>query len=281
MITGVNLLQEQPQARKTSSSHSARVPRWKRVVDVICILLASPVLVPVMAIISILIKLGSKGPVLFRQERIGHLGQRFTCLKFRTMVVHADTSVHEGHCARLIDSDLPMVKMDSHGDSRVIPFGRQLRATGLDELPQIINVLRGEMSLVGPRPCLACEYDRHLDWQRERFNTLPGLTGLWQVSGKNSTTFNQMIRLDLQYDRNKSVWLDLSIMMRTIPALVMQVREMRSRKEIAAFGRPATGAVSPLKPISQPIAYTKAVSGGTPVPISEPVIVEEESWRSR
>jgi hypothetical protein len=105
-------------------------------------------------LISVLIKLGSKGPILFYQERVGHLGQRFTCLKFRTMVTDADTSVHEGHCARLIDSDLPMVKMDSHGDSRVVPFGRQLRATGLDELPQVINVLRGDMSLVGPRPCL-------------------------------------------------------------------------------------------------------------------------------
>src|SRR5580658_965395 len=219
-FTSMNLLQEQPRVRRSPSSDSARIPRWKRALDIACIVIASPVLIPVMAVISVLIKLGSKGPTLFRQERIGHLGQRFTCFKFRTMVTDADTSVHEGHCARLIDSDLPMVKMDSHGDSRVVPFGRQLRATGLDELPQVINVLRGDMSLVGPRPCLPCEYDRHLDWQKDRYNTLPGLTGLWQVSGKNSTTFNQMIRFDLEYDQHKSPWLDLTIMLRTVPAMV-------------------------------------------------------------
>ena len=123
----MNLLQQQPQVRRSPSSDSARIPRWKRALDIVCILIASPVLLPVMAVISALIKLGSKGPILFHQERIGHLGQRFMCLKFRTMETDADASVHEGHCARLIDSDLPMVKMDSHGDSRVVPFGRQLR----------------------------------------------------------------------------------------------------------------------------------------------------------
>lgn len=235
-----------------------------------------------MALVSVLIKLGSKGPILYRQERVGHLGQRFTCLKFRTMVTDADTSVHEGHCARLIDSDLPMVKMDSHGDSRVVPFGRQLRATGLDELPQVINVLHGEMSLVGPRPCLPCEYDRHLDWQKERYNTLPGLTGLWQVSGKNSTTFNQMIRFDLEYDRTKSLWLDVTIMVRTIPAMITQVREiMSNRSNKKSSGRPALNMGSPLKPISQPIAFTERIPSGTPLPMAESIIVQEESWRSK
>jgi exopolysaccharide production protein ExoY len=251
--------------------------------DIVCIVIASPVLVPVMAAISVLIKLGSKGPILFHQERIGHLGQRFTCLKFRTMVTDADTSVHEGHCARLIDSDEPMVKMDSHGDSRVVLFGRQLRATGLDELPQVINVLRGDMSLVGPRPCLPCEYDRHLDWQKERYNTLPGLTGLWQVSGKNSTTFNQMIRFDLEYDRTKSLWLDLTIMLRTIPAMIAQVREIMSKRNNSkSRGEPTFNMMgSPLKPISQPIAFTERIPSGTPVPMAESVTVQEESWRSK
>jgi lipopolysaccharide/colanic/teichoic acid biosynthesis glycosyltransferase len=235
-----------------------------------------------MAAISVLIKLGSKGPILFHQERVGHLGRRFTCLKFRTMVTDADTSVHEGHCARLIDSDLPMVKMDSHGDSRVIPFGLQLRATGLDELPQLINVLRGDMSLVGPRPCLPCEYDRHLDWQKCRYNTLPGLTGLWQVSGKNSTTFNQMIRFDLEYDRTKSLWLDVTIMLRTIPAVITQVREILSRRNNGkSRGRPALDLGGPLKPISQPIAFTERVPSGTPVPLAGSIIVQEESWRNK
>ncbi len=104
-----------------------------------------------------------------------------------------------------------MVKLDAHGDSRIIPFGLLLRSSGLDELPQFINVLRGEMSVVGPRPCLGYECDHYLPWQRERFNTLPGLTGLWQVSGKNRTTFVEMMQMDIQYARNKTLWLDLTI----------------------------------------------------------------------
>lgn len=277
----MNLLQEQPQVRKSPSSNSGRIPRWKRVLDIVCIVIASPVLLPVIMVISVLIKLGSKGPILFHQERVGHLGQRFTCLKFRTMVTAADTSLHEGHCARLIDSDVPMVKMDSHGDSRVVPFGRQLRATGLDELPQVINVLRGDMSLVGPRPCLPCEYDRHLDWQKGRYNNLPGLTGLWQVSGKNTTTFNQMIRFDLEYDRNKSPWLDLTIMLRTIPVVITQIREMWNRNNEKSSGRPTLIVGSPLKPVSQPIVFTKRIHSGTPVPIAESGTVQEKSWRSK
>jgi len=278
----MNLLHEQLRVRKSPSSDSARIPRWKRRLDIVCIVIASPVLVPVMAVISVLIKLGSKGPILFYQERVGHLGQRFTCLKFRTMVTDADTSVHEGHCARLIDSDLPMVKMDSHGDSRVVPFGRQLRATGLDELPQVINVLRGDMSLVGPRPCLPCEYDRHLGWQKERYNTLPGLTGLWQVSGKNTTTFNQMIRFDLDYVRDKCLWLDLTIMVRTIPAMITQVREiMSNRNNKKSSGRPMLSMGGPLNPISQPIAFIESDPGGTPVPTAGSITVQEESWRSK
>jgi lipopolysaccharide/colanic/teichoic acid biosynthesis glycosyltransferase len=117
----------------------------------------------------------------------------------------------------------PMTKLDSRGDTRLIPFGRLLRAAGLDELPQLINVLRGEMSLVGPRPCLPSEYDRHLPWQRDRFRTLPGLTGLWQVSGKNQTTFSEMIDLDMQYVRTQSPLLDLKILLKTIPVVVAEI----------------------------------------------------------
>jgi len=124
-----------------------------------------------------------------------------------------------------MNSEAPMAKMDVRGDSRIIPFGRLLRSSGLDELPQLINVLKGEMSLVGPRPCLAYEADNYLPWQRERFDTVPGLTGLWQVSGKNRTTFNQMIRLDIAYVRRKSLLLDLTIIFKTIPALLDQMWE--------------------------------------------------------
>jgi exopolysaccharide production protein ExoY len=130
-----------------------------------------------------------------------------------------------------MNSDVPMMKMDSHGDPRIIPFGRLLRASGLDELPQLINVLFGDMSLVGPRPCVTYEYEKYLPWQRERFNTLPGLTGLWQVSGKNRTTFTEMIQLDIKYARNKTLWLDLMIIFKTVPALMIQMWETRVKKK--------------------------------------------------
>jgi lipopolysaccharide/colanic/teichoic acid biosynthesis glycosyltransferase len=119
--------------------------------------------------------------------------------------------------------------MDARGDARLIPGGRLIRASGLDELPQIVNVLRGEMSLVGPRPCMSYEYEKYTARQRGRFDALPGLTGLWQVSGKNRTTFDEMIRLDIQYAQNKSLLLDLRIMLRTFPALLVQLLDTRSK----------------------------------------------------
>ncbi len=118
-----------------------------------------------------------------------------------------------------------MTKLDARGDKRLIPVGRWLRAAGLDELPQLINVWRGEMSLVGPRPCLPSEYEKYLPWQRERFNVLPGVTGLWQVSGKNRTTFNEMIECDIRYVRTRSFWLDLKIMLKTVPTLIIEVKD--------------------------------------------------------
>src|SRR5262249_16481691 len=150
------------------------------------------------------IKIASPGPVFFRQERVGYRGKRFMCLKFRSMKADADDGLHKDYLKQLMRSKTAMTKMDVKGDSRLIPFGAVLRASGLDELPQLINVLRGEMSLVGPRPCIPYEYEEYLPWQKERFETLPGLTGLWQVSGKNRTTFNEMISLDIAYVRNKT-----------------------------------------------------------------------------
>jgi lipopolysaccharide/colanic/teichoic acid biosynthesis glycosyltransferase len=177
----------------------------------------------------------SDGPVLFKQERIGYRGRSFMCLKFRTMVVGADNRVHREHLKGLIGSNSPMTKMDLHGDERLIPLGLLLRVTGLDELPQIINVLRGEMSLVGPRPCLRYEYDQYLPWQKERFNALPGLTGLWQVSGKNRTTFDEMMHLDIRYGRSQSLWLDMKIILKTIPALIIQVQDTRRQRKRRAI----------------------------------------------
>ena len=196
----------------------------------VLVVLALPLLLPLMMLIALIIRMVSAGPVLFKQERIGYQGGRFLCYKFRTMFVNADTGIHQGHLDQLMNSDAPMVKMDLKGDPRIIPFGRVLRASGLDELPQLINVLCGDMSLVGPRPCVFYEYEKYLPWQRERFNTLPGLTGLWQVSGKNRTTFTEMIKLDIQYARNKTLWLDLKIIFKTVPALLIQMWETRMKK---------------------------------------------------
>jgi lipopolysaccharide/colanic/teichoic acid biosynthesis glycosyltransferase len=218
----------------TTAAQTVRIPLSKRLLDIICALIAIPSLLPLLVMIALLIKLSSKGPLLFKQERIGFLGKRFTLFKFRTMVVGADTSAHEQHVARLIDGNVPMTKLDARGDARLIPVARLLRAAGLDELPQLINVLRGEMSLVGPRPCLPSEYNRYQPWQMERFHALPGLTGLWQVTGKNRTTFNEMIDCDIRYVRTRSLWLDLKIMLKTIPAVLVEVKSTHSPQAPAA-----------------------------------------------
>jgi exopolysaccharide production protein ExoY len=207
------------------SSRLYHVPRWKRVLDLFCIVIAFPIIFPLFCLIATAIKIVSGGPVFFRQQRIGHLGKTFICWKFRTMRVNSDPGVHQSHLNHLIRSELPMTKMDNFGDPRLIPLGFFLRASGLDELPQLINVVRGEMSLVGPRPCLPYEFNVYLPWQRQRLDTLPGLTGLWQVSGKNKTTFTEMVRLDISYARNRSLWLDVKIMSRTVSALAEQVKE--------------------------------------------------------
>lgn len=207
-----------PASRRSLSERE--VPTWKRVLDVSCIIIALPLIAPVMGLVALLIKCVSKGPVLFRQERVGYRGRLFTCLKFRTMIVGSSTKVHEEHCRQLIATGAPMTKLDDQEDDRIIPFGPVLRSTGLDELPQLLNVLRGEMSLVGPRPCLPAEYESYSPEQKRRFDAVPGLTGLWQVSGKNSTTFARMIELDLDYARNQRLFLDFGILMRTLPVVV-------------------------------------------------------------
>ena len=199
--------------------------------DCTLILLAAPLLLPLMVLIAIVIRRSSPGPILFQQKRVGFRGQPFMCLKFRTMHCGAETVSHQGHLQQLINSDAPMTKLDANGDARIIRFGKILRASGLDELPQIINVLRGEMSLVGPRPCVPYEAEKYLAWQQERFNAAPGLTGLWQVSGKNRTTFTRMMQLDIEYTRRKSLWLDLKIIFMTIPALLVQVWDMKQAKK--------------------------------------------------
>lgn len=214
------------------------MPRWKRALDLICIALTAPVWIPLMVVIALGIKLVSPGPVLYRQKRIGYLGQPFQCLKFRTMKVNADARLHRRHMAKLMRSSLPMTKLDLRGDQRLIPLGWLLRALGLDELPQLWNVIRGEMSLVGPRPCTAYEFGHYLPRHLRRFVVLPGLTGLWQVNGKNRTTFEGMVRLDIEYTQRKSLGLDLLILAKTPLVLFSQLWDcLRHPSRAARRGR--------------------------------------------
>ncbi len=186
-----------------------------------------------MAAIALLVKCMSRGPVLFRQPRISLGGSVFECFKFRTMHVGASTGVHERYLAQLIHSNRPMSKLDGD-DARIFPLARLLRAAGLDELPQLFNVLRGDMSLVGPRPCTVGEYQAYSRAERARAGVLPGLTGLWQVSGKNDTTFSEMIQLDLRYLRTHCLWLDLGILLRTPVVVLSEAAKAIRRKKGAA-----------------------------------------------
>ncbi len=136
----------------------------------------------------------------------------------------------QDHVRSLMTTNKPMTKLDVTSDPRIIPFGNLIRRCCLDELPQLINVLRGEMSLVGPRPCVPYEAEQYGPWERGRFDAVPGMTGLWQVSGKNKTTFNEMIRLDIAYARRRSFWLDIKILLRTMPAIYVEVAESLSRR---------------------------------------------------
>ena len=147
-------------------------------------------------------------------------------VKLRTMKVNAETHVHESYLEELMVTDRPMIKLDATGDPRLIVGGKFLRATALDELPQIFNILRGEMSIVGPRPCTVQEFECLAPEYRARTNAFPGMTGFWQVNGKNNTTFRQMIDMDIFYARNISFWLDVRIILRTAPALLTQVFEL-------------------------------------------------------
>ena len=196
------------------------IPSNKRLLDIIIIVLSLPITLPIFLLIAGYIKLRSPGPIFFKQKRIGFGGVPFDIIKFRTMKAGADVSVHNNHIANLVKSYRKMKKMDDV-DPRIIPGGKLIRASGLDELPQLINVLMGEMSLVGPRPCTIQEEEMFHD--RTRFNTLPGLTGLWQVKGKNETTFEEMVELDSIYVNRRSLWVDINIIIETPFVLVNQI----------------------------------------------------------
>jgi lipopolysaccharide/colanic/teichoic acid biosynthesis glycosyltransferase len=197
----------------------------KRFFDVVGSLLALLVSSPVLLLAAIAIKLDTRGPVLFRQERVGQYGKTFQLLKFRSMRVASDSSVHKEFVRKFIageeegiakkhSNSAPVYKLTK--DSRVTRVGRILRKTSLDEFPQFLNVLRGEMSLVGPRPPVPYELEAYRAWHRRRVLEIkPGVTGPWQVSGRSRTRFDDMVRLDLRYAQSWSIWLDLRILLKT------------------------------------------------------------------
>lgn len=199
-------------------------PTWKRASDIVLVLLILPFVAFFALIVYCWIRIVSPGNVLFRQTRIGRGGKPFTIYKFRSMNLQALSQVHEAHVEHLIKSNLPMTKLDLVGDSRLIMGGCLIRTSGLDELPQLVNVLRGEMSLVGPRPCLPKEYELYDESQRHRFSIQPGLTGQWQVNRTNCTTFREMVKIDDDYVNRYSPWLDLQIMLKTPLVLLNQMK---------------------------------------------------------
>ncbi|MEX2315994.1 MAG: sugar transferase [Pirellulales bacterium] len=193
-------------------------PAWKRAMDIAGGVVGLVVLLPLFVAVAAWIKCFSRGPVIFRQQRYGLGGRPFTLWKFRTLETIEAPERHCNHVADLMASDRPLEK--SNHTLAIIRGGGVLRKLGLDELPQLVNVLRGEMSLVGPRPDVV-PFDSYAAWQRGRFDVKPGITGLWQVSGKNRTTFSTMMRMDIEYVRRRSLWLDLVILLRTVPAVAL------------------------------------------------------------
>jgi lipopolysaccharide/colanic/teichoic acid biosynthesis glycosyltransferase len=194
----------------------------KRIMDIIGSLCGLLIFSPVFLFVPLLIKLTSEGPVFFRQERIGRFGTKFVFLKFRSMYIDNDDTIHRSYIRELIagniqdcnDGSTAVYKIKD--DPRVTPAGRFLRKTSLDEIPQFLNVLKGDMSLVGPRPAIPYEFENYDIWHRHRLlQVKPGITGLWQVKGRSSTTFDDMVRLDLKYIREWSLWLDVKLLFLT------------------------------------------------------------------
>jgi lipopolysaccharide/colanic/teichoic acid biosynthesis glycosyltransferase len=217
-----------PDLRRSNPPKSADL-HLKRAIDICGSLAALILLSPVLAVIALAVKLTSRGPALFRQQRVGRYGKRFTFLKFRSMYLNCDSRIHEEYITRFISSTdstgqevrtrATVLKLTA--DPRVTPLGKFLRKTSLDELPQFWNVLKGDMSLVGPRPPIPYEFQRYHTWHKRRMlEVKPGITGLWQVEGRSRVPFDEMVRMDLRYARSRSVWMDLRILLQT-PAAVL------------------------------------------------------------
>ncbi len=223
------------------------IPQWKRFLDIIgasiCLVAVSPILL----VSAFLIKCASRGPIFFKQERVGYRGKTFTMWKLRTYEVSSGTHDHQEYLTRLIvdsrngdtESDTPMIKMDDHPG--IIPVvGFLLRKLCIDEFPQLFNVLLGHMSLVGPRPAMAYEVKEYAPWQFKRLQAMPGMTGLWQVSGKNRLSFNEMVSLDLEYWKKKSLLLDIKILIKTPWAIVVQIHDCITGKHESPQPIPST-----------------------------------------
>ena len=199
----------------------------KRGIDILGSLALLTILSPLLLAIAALVKVSSRGPVLFRQERIGQMLKPFMICKFRTMHANADHGIHHNYVSWFITSSGKEQEQDKNkifkltNDPRITPIGHFLRKTSLDELPQLWNVLVGQMSLVGPRPPLWYEVQQYKPWHRHRvLEAKPGITGLWQVTGRSRTTFDEMVRLDLRYARGRSLWADIKILLATPAAVI-------------------------------------------------------------
>jgi lipopolysaccharide/colanic/teichoic acid biosynthesis glycosyltransferase len=207
---------------------AAKFQVLKRGMDILGSLALLIILSPLLLAIAGLVKLSSHGPVLFRQVRIGQMLKPFMICKFRTMYANADHAIHNNYVSWFITSSSKEQGQDQNkvfkltNDPRITPIGHFLRKTSLDELPQLWNVLVGQMSLVGPRPPLWYEVQKYKPWHRHRvLEAKPGITGLWQVTGRSRTTFDEMVRLDLRYARGRSLWADIKILLAT-PAAVFK-----------------------------------------------------------
>ena len=203
-------------ARRREAAYAAT----KRALDVAVALVLLVALLPLFALIGLAVLLDSGGPILYRGERVGRFGRPFVALKFRSMRPNADVTVHMDFVRSLLRDGANCAVYKVPGDRRVTRVGAFLRRTSLDELPQIWNVLRGDMSLVGPRPDVAYAVAEYDDWMHRRLVVKPGITGLWQVSGRSRLSLIDMYRLDLSYAANASLGLDLSILMRTVPVVL-------------------------------------------------------------
>lgn len=188
----------------------------KRIIDIICSLIGLILLAPFLLIVIIAIKCESKGPVIFSQERVGFKGKNFKMYKFRSMVINAEELKEK--LEGLNEMDGPMFKIKN--DPRVTKIGRFIRKTSIDEFPQLINVIKGEMSIVGPRPSLPIEVEEFETWMMERLEVKPGLTCYWQVSGRNNIEFEEWMRLDVKYVREKSIFVDIKLMFKTLLLLL-------------------------------------------------------------